>query len=192
MKIIVSGLTASGKTYHARKLADYYGLEYLSGSEFLVREAGYIPDHDFWPSKQGIEFTAKRKIDSSIDMKADKKLLGLAKSRDSILLDSWVLPWIYTKKDSLMIYFFADLSTRVELSYLSFEGNREKEDLKEIIINKDKDTVEIFKNLHSVDISKTKGVFDIIFDMSGAHKINPEETTTRLIKTIEDYKKNIV
>jgi cytidylate kinase len=96
--ICISGMTGSGKSTVAKRLADKYGLDYFSGGnalKSLAQDEGYDSDlRGWWESPQGLKFLQQRMSDPTFDKKIDEKLLELAEKGD-VVLDSWTMPWLF-------------------------------------------------------------------------------------------------
>lgn len=167
MKISVFGLTASGKTYHAKSLADKFGLTYLSGSDYLLQSAGIHPLHPhFWVSEEGEQFTERRKRDLSIDKRADDQLLADAYNGTDLVIDSWAVPWLYAG-NLFRIYLVADLRERALRAYQSrVEKPYTLGELRERIRKKDEDTAEIMQRLYGFNIFDTS-ISDLIVNTNG-------------------------
>ena len=99
--ICVSGMTGSGKSTVAKKLAEKYDLTYFSGGNAmreLAKEEGYHSNvNGWWESPEGLGFLKTRKGDPAFDKKIDEKLLELAE-KGNIVLDSWTVPWLLKDK----------------------------------------------------------------------------------------------
>ena len=80
--ICVSGMTGSGKSTVAKRLADKYGLDYFSGGNALralAQEKGYNSDmNGWWESAEGLNFLQQRMREPEFDRRIDNKLLELA------------------------------------------------------------------------------------------------------------------
>jgi len=96
--ICISGMTGSGKSTVAKRLAGKYGLGYFSGGnalKTLAQEEGYDSDvRGWWETAEGLNFLQQRMGDPTFDKKIDEKLLKLAKE-GNVVLDSWTMPWLY-------------------------------------------------------------------------------------------------
>ena len=97
--ICICGMTGCGKSTVAKRLAEKYGLRYLSGGnalKALAIEAGYKPaEIGWWETDEGIKFLQRRIKNSEFDKKVDGKLLELAK-QGNVVFDSWTMPWLLT------------------------------------------------------------------------------------------------
>lgn len=163
MKVIVSGLTASGKSSLSKEIASILGMEYFSASSKL-REI--LPKKDFkvWESKKGIEAVRFRLNNPKYDRKLDSFIVGLFKKSDSIVMDSWVAAWKINDKDTVKIYIKADRETRTER--VSKRDNISLKDASAFMGKKDKLTAAIYKKIYNIDIGQDLTPFDLVVDTS--------------------------
>jgi cytidylate kinase len=92
--ICIYGLTAAGKTTHAKLLAQQFNCDYISASQLMFDELDYYDagDHATW-LRNASEISARRES-GSVDRKVNQKLLSLAERSDRIVFDSWTLPFM--------------------------------------------------------------------------------------------------
>lgn len=91
--IAFAGLTAAGKTTHARRLAADLGYRYVSATDILL-EILQVRDrsaHLWFTQLDAI--TAAREGDA-VDDELEARLISLARSSDRTVFDSWALAWI--------------------------------------------------------------------------------------------------
>ncbi|MCL4399404.1 cytidylate kinase family protein [Candidatus Parvarchaeota archaeon] len=162
MRIIISGLTASGKSTLAKRLADYFGLEYFSASSKL-RDIMKYGDFKFWESKKGIEAVKFRLKHPEYDRKLDAYVLSYLKKHDNIVMDSWVASWKFYGK-AIKIYLKSDLETRAR-RVSSRDSTPYKSALK-FMREKDKLTTEVYRKLYKMDIINDMSPFDLVIDSS--------------------------
>ncbi|MBI2545091.1 MAG: cytidylate kinase family protein [Candidatus Aenigmarchaeota archaeon] len=182
MKLAIAGLTASGKTYQAKKLAERFGLDYISGSEVLLRYAGVSPQDEvhYW-LRSGRELTGRRVRDPTIDRRTDETILEIARSRDNVIFDSWTLPWLYEGADLFRIYLAARLETRARIAYSSrTQKPFTVEEMMRLIQMKDEESRGLFEKLYGIDIYD-QSVFDNVVDNSD---MLPQQTTETLTGTL--------
>ncbi|NIO22674.1 MAG: hypothetical protein GTN38_01450 [Candidatus Aenigmarchaeota archaeon] len=182
MKLSICGMTASGKSYQAKKIAGKFNLEYISGSDFLLEMAGFLPEGDhFWISELGEQLTEERIRNPEIDRKADELILQKAITKEDVIFDSWTLPWLYKGGDLYKICLAANLEARAKIAY----GSRERKpynlsEIRERIRKKDEDSAKIFWERYGIDISD-HSPFDLIIDNS---ELKPGETYRILVNDI--------
>ncbi|WP_045879899.1 cytidylate kinase family protein [Pseudofrankia sp. DC12] len=93
MNVAFAGLTAAGKTTHARLLARELGYDYVSATEVMLEILRLdVAAGDAWFQRYD-EIQAARE-DGAADDELDRRLLELAASRQRTVFDTWALAWI--------------------------------------------------------------------------------------------------
>jgi len=160
--ICVSGMTGSGKSTVAKKLAEKYGLNYFSGGNamrVLAKEEGYNSDvNGWWESAEGLGFLQKRMGDSVFDKKIDEKLLELA-AEGNVVLDSWTVPWLL-KDDGFKIWLEA--SAQVRAKRVVNRDSISKAEALKALTEKDEQTRQIYKNLYGFDLGHDLSPFNLV------------------------------
>jgi cytidylate kinase len=162
--ICIGGMTGSGKSSVAKRLAEKYGLRYFSGGgalKALAAEMGYrVGGKGWWEGNEGIRFLQQRVKEPRFDKEVDRKLLEWAR-QGSVILDSWTMPWLL-KKRSFKVWLEASVPVRAERvagrDGVSLE--RALATLKE----KDEKTRVIYKKLYGFDLGGDFSPFDLILD----------------------------
>ncbi len=179
--ICISGMTASGKSTVARRLAEKYNLKYYSGGTILKELAiseGYFPSgSDWWETEEGRRFLKKRMKDSKYDLKVDQLLLEKAKS-GGVLLDSWTMPWLCDR--GLKIWIEASIEERARR--LSKRDKITFEEALERLREKDEATKRIYKRLYGFSLGEDFTPFHIVLDNT---KLSSDETFKVLCELIE-------
>jgi CMP/dCMP kinase len=160
--ICVSGMTGSGKSTVAKRLADRYNLEYFSGGnamKALAKEEGYDSDvRGWWESPEGLDFLKKRMGDPVFDKKIDQKLLELA-SKGNVVLDSWTVPWLL-KEDGFKVWLESSPQARakrvVNRDRISFE------EALQALTEKDACTRQIYNDLYAFDLGHDLTPFNLV------------------------------
>ncbi|EFD92999.1 MAG: cytidylate kinase [Candidatus Parvarchaeum acidophilus ARMAN-5] len=163
MKVIVSGLTASGKSSVSKALAKEFNLEYFSASSKL-REILPKKDFEVWESKKGIEAVKFRIKNPIYDKKLDRIMLSLFNRSFNMILDSWVASWKVTDTNIIKIYIKADEKIRAE-RVSNRDGITFKQALSFMRI-KDKLTAQIYSNIYGIDVKKDFRPFNLVIDSS--------------------------
>ncbi len=163
MKVIVSGLTASGKSSVATSLALNFGVEYFSASSKLKT---LLPKKDFmvWESKKGIEAVKFRLNNPKYDKKLDSFILSYFKTKKDIILDSWVAPWKINDKETIKIYIKADEAARAKR--VSMRDKISQTDALKFMREKDRLTKNIYKKIYGIEIDKDFLPFNLLIDSS--------------------------
>lgn len=159
--ICVSGMTGSGKSTVAKKLAEKYGLNYFSGGNamrILAQEEGYDSEvRGWWESPEGLKFLEKRMTDPAFDKKIDAKLVELASEGD-VVLDSWTVPWLI--KDGFKIWLEA--SPEVRATRVVARDAMTAEEALKALTEKDECTRQIYKQLYGFDLGHDLTPFNLV------------------------------
>jgi len=159
--ICISGMTGSGKSTVAKKLADKYGLGYFSGGnalKILAQEEGYDSDvRGWWETAEGLNFLKQRMADPVFDKKIDEKLLELA-AEGNIVLDSWTMPWLL--KEGFKVWLEASPQVRAK-RVVTRDSISDEEALK-ALTEKDERTRQIYKSLYGFDLGHDLTPFNLV------------------------------
>ena len=163
MKVIVSGLTASGKSSVATSLALNFGIEYFSASSKLK---SLLPKKDFmvWESKKGIEAVKFRLKNPQYDKRLDSFILSFFKTKKDVVLDSWVAPWKINDRETIKIYIKAD--EKVRAKRVSTRDKISFSDAMKFMKQKDLLTKNIYKKIYGIEIDKDFTPFNLVIDSS--------------------------
>jgi cytidylate kinase len=163
MIICIGGLAGSGKSTVANKLAEKYGLKYLSGGDALralAREMGYkTVDCGWWESDVGLRFLEERGRNHKFDRAVDKRLLKMAQS-GNVVLDSWTMPWLL--KGGFKIWLEASPRKRAERI-----AGRDKISVKEalsVLKRKEGRTKAIYRKLYGFRLGEDFAPFNLVLD----------------------------
>jgi cytidylate kinase len=159
--ICISGMTGSGKSTVAKRLADKYGLDYFSGGnalKTLAQEEGYTPDvTGWWETAEGLKFLQQRMDEPTFDKRIDEKLLELGE-QGNIVLDSWTMPWLLN--GGFKVWLEASPKVRAERVV-----NRDSISIEEAIkalTEKDEQTRQIYKKLYGFDLGNDLSPFNLV------------------------------
>lgn len=169
--ICISGMTGSGKSTVAKRLAAKYGLDYFSGGnalKSLAQEEGYNLDlTGWWETAEGLKFLQQRMGDPDFDKRIDEKLLELAK-QGNIVLDSWTMPWLL--KGGFKVWLEA--SAQVRAKRVMNRDSISIEEAVKALTKKDEQTRQIYKNLYGFDLGNDLSPFNLVL---ATDDLNPEE-----------------
>ncbi len=169
--ICVSGMTGSGKSTVAKRLADRYGLDYFSGGnalKSLAQEEGYKSDiTGWWETTEGLRFLQQRMGDSAFDKKIDEKLLEFAE-QGNVVLDSWTMPWLL--KEGFKVWLEA--SPLVRAKRVSNRDSISIEEAIKALNEKDEKTRQIYKNIYGFDLGNDLSPFNLVLSTD---KLEPNE-----------------
>jgi len=161
--ICISGLPGCGKSTVAKKIAEKYGLKYVSGGGALKKlaiEAGFKPsDEDWWETEEGMRFLNRRMEDSEFDRKVDEKLIEIAKE-GNIVLDSWTMPWLL--KEGFKIWL--DASLEVRAARTAKRDNISIEKAKQLLKEREEKTRRIYEKLYGFRLGEDFSPFNIVLN----------------------------
>jgi len=189
MNINICGLTASGKTYQSKLLAENLGYKHLCSSDlllkFLEQEGGLIEDkrNHFWINSENVTLIEKYRSGKCIDKEIDKYVTQLCSSSDNVVIESRTLSWMYHGSNLLRIYLNPSLQKRAEIAYNSRERKEfTLEEIKEEINKKDQRDIQRFKELYDIYITDLRD-FDLVIDNG---YLSPKETQRLLLDFVRN------
>ena len=169
--ICIGGMAGSGKSTVARKLAEKYGLDYLSGGDALKAlavEEGYKSlGPGWWESREGMRFLEEREKDHRFDEAVDRKLLQIAR-KGNVMLDSWTMPWLL--EGAFKMWLEASPEKRAER--IAGRDSIGFEEALNALKRKEKQTKKIYKKLYGFELGEDFAPFDFILD---TNNLNNEE-----------------
>jgi cytidylate kinase len=162
--IIISGLTAAGKTTHAKLLCQEFKLRYVSASQILLRLAGLRADlpPDFWVTREG-RAVSDRVSWQQID---DEFRAVEAKARCTVF-DCQSLPWLCST-DCMSIWIGSSLQSRIMKAMISHRNTSRltPSQVAEGLAAKDLHARDqIFRN-YGVNLFSNRAPFRLIVDIS--------------------------
>ena len=179
--ICISGLPGCGKSTVAKKLAQKYRLKYISGGDALKElavEAGFKPSgEDWWETEEGRRFLNKRLEDPDFDKRVDEKLIEAAR-QGNVILDSWTMPWLFDEGFKIWL----DASLEVRASRAAKRDKISLEKAKELIMEREEKTKEIYRRLYGFKLGEDFSPFHIILDTD---KLDADEVFQTLCMIID-------
>ena len=160
--IAFAGLTAAGKTTHAKLLAHQLGYTWISATAILVDilGTGANPEKVWFTDYEKIQ---KARQDESVDIELERRVQALAEHQDGLLLDTWAMAYIYGGP-LIRLWIESDEDSRTRKCYVS-QGSKKSLNLKEchkLIHEKDSDArIKFIKRLH-FDLFTDMGKYDAI------------------------------
>jgi len=161
--ICLAGLTACGKSTAARRLAEKYGLKYVSGGTALKEIASKIgyeaKGRGWWETPEGMRFLEQRLRDSKFDKQIDAQLLEWAE-RGNVVLDSWTMPWLTKKGFKIWL----EVSPTERAKRLAHRDDISVEEAARVIREKDGKTKRIYESLYGFKLGEDYSPFDFVLD----------------------------
>lgn len=159
--ISFAGLTAAGKTTHAKRVAAELGYDYVSATEILLEILG-IDD----PSDQ-VWFTRLAEIqitrgDGAVDTELEERLVSMSRTRQRTVFDTWALAWI-NDNPMVRIWIESDLESRVRKCVVSQRSKQlGTEECRRLIQDKDEFNRALFRRRHSFDLFTDRHRYDAV------------------------------
>jgi cytidylate kinase len=182
--VIISGLTAAGKTTHAGLLARRYNLDYLSASQTMLKLAGLSirQPPDFWVTEEGLGLG--RKITWS---QVDAEIRRVEEQGRHTIFDSLSLPWLCRQK-CLVIWLESSLPSRVMKAIVSHRGqnNLTPAEVKEKISLKDWSARAKVLKQYGIDIFRDRSPFNLIIDVTRFISVPTAASARMGIKQVDD------
>lgn len=179
--ICISGPPGCGKSTVAKRLAQKYGLRYISGGEALkelAAEAGFKPSGEgWWETEEGRRFLNKRMEDPNFDRRVDEKLIEAAK-QGNVVLDSWTMPWLLD--EGFKVWLDATLDVRANRA--AKRDNISLERAKKLILERERKTKEIYRKLYGFNLGEDFSPFHVILDTD---RLDADEVFKALCMIIE-------
>ena len=179
--ICLAGLTACGKSTAARRLAERFGLKYVSGGtalkELALKQGYRAQKRGWWESAEGIRFLKQRTLDPKFDKQIDAELLELA-ARGNVVFDSWTMPWL----SKIGFKIWLEVSVEERARRLTRRDGISLSDARQIIEEKDSRTKEIYERLYGFSLGEDYSPFDLVLD---SESLSSDEVFTVLSFVVE-------
>ncbi|GAA2686883.1 MULTISPECIES: hypothetical protein [Actinosynnema] len=161
MKIIVSGLTAAGKTTLSRALARALGVPRYSASAVLLDVLGRAERE--WSPEVDLA-----RGDPELERAVDAAMAGLLGRAPAGVFDSWGLPW-YSAEPAVRIWLESSTGSRARkcrVSYLERGSPRGPAECARLLRDKDGLSRELFLANWGFDLFTDRAPFDLLVDCS--------------------------
>jgi cytidylate kinase len=164
VRIVISGLTAAGKTTLAHRLAAQFTLDYVSASAILRQALG--DTSNYWTPTLDL-----RRNDLSLERKVDQLVREAFLQSEHAVFDCWGLPWIAgdATNPAVFVWIESDPESRFRkcfVSYLERGDPKTHSECRDIVIAKDAKSREIFMANWGFDIYTDLSPFNIVLDAS--------------------------
>ncbi len=181
--IAFAGLTAAGKTTHAKRLAAELSYDYVSATEILLE----ILDIDD-PSDQ-VWFTRLEEIqaargDGAVDAELEERLVSMSRTRRRTVFDTWALAWI-GDNPLVRIWIESDLESRIRKCVVSQRFKQlGPDECRRLIQDKDAFNRTLFHRRHDFDLFADRHRYDAV--LCNSHLI-PAATAAAANSGIEAF-----
>lgn len=181
--IAFAGLTAAGKTTHARLLARELGYTYVSATDILLNLLGVdTPGDRVWFSR--LAEINEARGDGSVDAELEQRLLQLNRARQATVFDTWALAWI-GDGPLVRLWLESDVESRARKCLVSQENQcLGINECRKLIHEKDEFNYELFAQRHNFDLFTDRDRYDVV--LSNSHLI-PEATESAALAGIEAF-----
>jgi cytidylate kinase len=167
--VIISGMPSSGKTTIAKKVAERFGLKYLSGGDLLKDIAvskGYEETgEEWWDTDVGMRFLEERKKSYKFDILIDQQL-EKAIDQGGVVVTSPTAPWLVKKGVKIWL----KAHTEVRTQRLALRDKITNEKALKIIIKRDSENINLYKKIYGFTIGKDLSVFHLVLDTDNISK----------------------
>ncbi len=196
VKVFISGLTAAGKTTHAKLLASDYHLQYMSASNILLERAHIDTTNlpkNFWVSSAASTLRSQRSQDQSIDIWVDQQMIAAATSANNVVFDSWGLPWLSTEP-GLRIWLESSTLSRWWKAIVSqgLDSQTNPGETLAEMSKKDDFTREYFLSTYGFDLFQDHEIFDYILDITTFISAPTHEASNLSISKVHNLITDIV
>lgn len=179
--VIISGLTAAGKTTHSHLLAGEFGLRYVSASQILLSSHGMsgFQARDFWTDNKAMALWSEGSAG------VDQSLLSLEGSSESAVFDCLSLPWL-SSRPSLKIWLECLLAARVERAALShgLPIGSDRGMLANLIDRKDTALCDQLSRDYGISPHADPSIFDLILDVTEATSTSGRQSALPSIRRV--------
>lgn len=165
--VVICGLTAAGKTTHAKLLAAELGYDYVSGTATLAKLCG-VPVGNDPPRWAEIADAVSARRHDGIDAALEDELVRLCTERTRQVFDVWALPWTTDDPRLIRVWIESDLDSRTKKAYVSQGPNpvRSLPQCRTFIAEKDDANRALFLRTIGFDLFADHDVFHLKLDNS--------------------------
>lgn len=181
--IAFAGLTAAGKTTHAKRLARELGYSYVSATDILLDILGIDePSDQIWFTRLD-EIDAVRG-DGAVDAELEERLVLMNRTHHRTVFDTWALAWI--GDDPLVrVWIESDLESRSRKCVVSERSKRLGiNECRALIQAKDDFNRDMFRLRHGFDLFNDRSRYDAV--LCNSHLI-PATTVAAARSGIESF-----
>ena len=161
--IIISGMSAVGKTTVSKMVAEKLSLKVVGGGEVLKEmavEQGFTPGgEDWWDTGEGMRFLRRRKRSSGFDKDVDERLLEKARL-GNVVITSYTLPWL--SQWGVKVWLSGSVASRARR--MAKRDHAEFEECRKVLSVRDLENHALYRKLYEIDFGRDLGPFDLVVD----------------------------
>ncbi|MFB7241078.1 cytidylate kinase [Streptomyces populi] len=165
-KIVISGLTAAGKTTHTKLLAETLGFRAVHFTDLLLGELRLEAG-----SADQVWFSRLREIESMraggfADRRADESIAALLETDEPMVVDAVLAPWLHPGRQ-INVWLGSDRASRAwKCSVSRLPGVISTDDSLRLLDEKDAFTRAYLWRERKVDLYTDRSCFDLVLDNS--------------------------
>lgn len=159
--IAFAGLTAAGKTTHAKRLASELSYDYVSAADLLLEILGIgVPSNQVWFTRLH-EIQVARES-HAVDSELEERLVAMNRECQRTVFDTWALAWI--GDDPLVrVWIESDLDSRVRKCVVSQRSTTlDSEQCRALVQEKDEFNRRSFALRHGFDLFTDRCRYDAV------------------------------
>ena len=163
--VAFAGLTAAGKTTHARLLAHELGYAYVSATEVLLDILGIDASGDgLWFDR--FEQISAARAGDGVDEELDARLAGLAATSRGTVFDTWALAWV-SPTPMVRVWIESDEESRARKCLVSQQEARlDLSACRALVHAKDAEARAGFLRRHHFDLFTDRDRYDLVLTNS--------------------------
>ena len=174
MLVTISGPAGSGKSTAAAALAEALDYDHVSGGDIfrdLAVERGITP----------LELNKLAEDDDEIDRDLDRRLRGIAETRDDVVLESRLAGWMAGEHADFRIWLDAPLSVRARR--IADREDKPIEVAREETRERRDSEVRRYREYYRIDIEEL-GIYDLSVNTA---RLSPGAVLDVILTTVEGY-----
>ena len=174
MLVTISGPAGSGKSTAAAALAEALDYDHVSGGDIfrdLAVERGITP----------LELNKLAEDDDGIDRDLDRRLRGIAETRDEVVLESRLAGWMAGEHADFRIWLDAPLSVRARR--IADREDKPVEGAREETTERRDSEARRYREYYGIDVEEL-GIYDLSVNTA---RLSPGAVLDVILTTVEGY-----
>ena len=174
MLVTISGPAGSGKSTAAAALAEALDYDHVSGGDIfrdLAVERGITP----------LELNKLAEDDDGIDRDLDRRLRGIAETRDEVVLESRLAGWMAGEHADFRIWLDAPLSVRARR--IADREDKPVEVAREETTERRDSEARRYREYYGIDVEEL-GIYDLSVNTA---RLSPGAVLDVILTTVEGY-----